>query len=176
MQAQLQSQLQSQAPSATSGQAAFVDTGRYSGAEAPVQTEAIPGFIDSTLFAAYTPKEDSSTPMAGLEGTAYDAADTPVLTADPRQMGVELPSQAAVGEVEVEDIPGFIDSTLFAAYTPPTVQTEAVAGLETSPSRPRAFQSSGADVESSACVSCGTGFALDRSRCPSCGTPRSSDL
>lgn len=177
VQAQLQAQLQTQAaPSADSGQADFVDTGRYAGTNEAVQTEAIPGFIDSTLFAAFTPKEDASTRMEGLEGTAHDGGDAPVLTGDPRQLGVELTAQEAVGEVAVEDIPGFIDSTLFAAFTPETVETQEVAGLEKSPSRPRAFASEAADGDDGACNSCGTKFPLDRSRCPSCGNPRSTEI
>ncbi len=36
----------------------------------------------------------------------------------------------SVGEVEVEDIPGFIDSSLFKAMTPDHVDVDAVPGLE----------------------------------------------
>lgn len=177
VQAQLQSQMGAAAsPVGEGGQADFVDTGRYTMVREPVQTEAIPGFIDSTLFAAYTPKEDSSTRMEGLEGTAHEGGDAPVLTGDPRQLGVELTAQQEVGEVAVEDIPGFIDSTLFAAYTPATVETQEVAGLETSPSRPRVFTKAAGDDEETPCASCGTKYPLERSRCPSCGSPRSTEV
>ena len=50
---------------------------------------------------------------------------------DPAQMeGLDTGRFAGVGDVEVEDIPGFIDSTLFGVMTPATVDTVDVPGLD----------------------------------------------
>jgi hypothetical protein len=49
----------------------------------------------------------------------------------PELPGLDTGRAQQVGAVSVEDIPGFQESSMFAAMTPAHVTTQAVAGLET---------------------------------------------
>ncbi len=154
----------------------LVDRGRYDDVSAaPVQTEDIPGFVDSTLFKAFTPDVVEVDRIEGLEQTSYDAAGAAVVATE--YVPVEHTAQASVGAVSVEDIPGFVDSTLFKAFTPDVVESEAVEGLEVSESaaasRARPTKKRSDDGGLRACSDCGTPH--DKVICPSCGARRKSD-
>lgn len=152
---------------------ATVETGRYDqSTKAPVVTEAIPGFVDSTLFKAFTPAHVETEQVEGLESTGFGA----VRDAPPGDfVPLETTSYGEVGLVATEAIPGFVDSTLFKAFTPGTVETEAVDGFEAGagatslrPVRRRNSVETGA-----ACSECGT---LHQSTlCPTCGARRRGD-
>lgn len=166
-----------QAPPVAQASADLIDRGRYDDALAtPVQTEAIPGFIDSTLFAAFTPKEVAVERLADLESTQVADEGAPV-PAEPAGLELELTSYGEVGEVQGEAIPGFIDSTLFKAFTPDHVETETPEGLEVLPTA-FAARASRASVPAGedglvACRDCGTPH--DRAVCPACGARRGDD-
>lgn len=82
--------------------------------------------------------------------------------------------EQSTAPVQVEDIPGFVDSTLFKAFTPDVVETEVVDGLELSPgaaARPRpAKKRADPDEGPQPCRDCGTRH--ERSVCPACGARR----
>lgn len=138
-----------------------------------VQVDDIPGFIDSTLYAAFTPKQVNTAPVAGLDtGRAVEVGQVRVA---PLQ-GVEATAKDAVGEVPVEDIPGLFHSDFLRAPNVP-LHTQAVEGLETSrraepapgaTAAPGKRQRNTDDLDNCTC-SCGTTHHLPR--CPSCGTP-----
>lgn len=171
------------APAAVQAQAAaeedLIDRGRYDDSQAAqVHAEEIPGFIDSTLFAAFTPKEVAVERIADLESTQVEDAGAPT-TIEPQALELEQTSFQAVGDVQGEDIPGFIDSTLFKAFTPAEVQTETPDGLEVLPT---AFSTragtatparAAADDELEPCSDCGARH--DRVVCPACGARRRGD-
>lgn len=153
--------------------ASFLDTGRFDGqAEGPVQTEAIEGFIDSSLFAQYTPETVDTEVVEGLEQTGFQEVGDVATEALP----VEHTSVEAAPDVPVqaEAIEGFIDSSLFAHYTPATVETEAIEGFEGSPSaqnlRPTKPRKAANDDDLYECTECG--LPHDKTVCPSCGARR----
>ncbi|MFZ9888061.1 MAG: hypothetical protein ACO3JL_11215 [Myxococcota bacterium] len=149
------------------------DTGRYDLAtQAQVTTEAIPGFVDSTLFKAFTPTNVETEQVEGLEATGFGM----VRDAPPAEfVPVETTSYGEVGLVATEAIPGFVDSTLFKAFTPSSVETEVVEGFEAGASafslRP-ARRVVAAD-DGTACSECGTHH--QSSLCPTCGARRRGD-
>lgn len=150
-----------------------VDTGRYDHTtKAQVTPEAIPGFVDSTLFKAFTPRHVETERVEGLEATGF----VPVREAPPGDfVPLETTSYGEVGLVATEAIPGFVDSTLFKAFTPSTVQTENVDGFEAGTSatslRPARRRTPG--ETDTACSQCGT---LHQSTlCPTCGARRRGD-
>jgi hypothetical protein len=148
---------------------AGVDTGRFDVGD--VVPDEVPGLIDSTLFAAWTPAHVDVEAVPGLETTAVAAA---VAVPAARLADLEL-AHAAVGDVAVDVVPGVYHSDMFAAGVD-VVAGAAAAGpiLEVSPGAlrptPRAARkASGADgLARLACPGCGTVHAA--SRCPSCAT------
>jgi hypothetical protein len=153
----------------------FLDTGRFDDVpDSQVVPEAIPGFIDSTLFKAFTPAHVDVEAVDGLEQTAYDGGGAGVFLSEAPP--VEHTSLGAVGEVATEAIPGFIESTLFKAFTPAVIQTEAVEGLEISTSaaasgqRPARAPAGGGKGAGLPCRDCG--MAHDETSCPACGARR----
>ena len=164
-------------PAASPPREDLIDRGRFDEAQGvAVQPEAIPGFIDSTLFAAFTPKDVAVERLADLESTQVDGAEAqgaPAMAPKAFGLELELTSHAAAGDVTRDDIPGFIDSTLFAAFTPAHVETETPEGLEVLPTasavRP-AKRPRGGDDGLGACSDCGARH--DRTVCPACGARR----
>lgn len=136
-------------------------------------------------------------------GTRFDYGPTPppeptpaqvqealVAAAMQERMAVSVPDGAPVGDagfvdrgrydevstvpVVPEAIPGFVDSTLFKAFTPDVVETETVEGLEASfgaSTRPRPARKRVEDEEGpKPCRDCGT--VHERAVCPACGARR----
>ncbi len=142
----------------------WLDQGRFDDV-GQVGTEAIPGFIDSTLFGAFSAGDAATATMPGLE--THHAPDIDVHSEDLSGV-LDQGRFDDVGQVRTEDIPGFIDSSLFAAYTPDTVATVAVPGLEsTANAGTRKGVASDEGAHLAPCTQCGT--MHDRARCPSCG-------
>ncbi|HEY1098872.1 MAG TPA: hypothetical protein VGF99_08080, partial [Myxococcota bacterium] len=137
-----------------------LDTGRAADI-GDVVVEDIPGFIDSTLFAAMTPPDAAVSTMPGLELT--HAADVKVHTRMLSDIdGVPVP----VGDVVSEAVPGLFGSDLFRA------DVDVAAGASRSPAldvtttlRPTRRDEAGRRV---VCASCAT--VHHGGRCPSCGT------
>ncbi|MDP2344833.1 MAG: hypothetical protein Q8O67_28055 [Deltaproteobacteria bacterium] len=77
-------------------------------------------------FAAKTPQA----PPPGQTTPTQRPKPPPAPPPAPAMEGLDSGRFSGVGEVEIEDIPGFIDSTLFAAMTPDVVDTVAVPGLD----------------------------------------------
>jgi hypothetical protein len=148
---------------------AGVDSGRFHVGD--VVPDEVPGLIDSTLFAAWTPAHVDVEAVPGLETTAVAAA---VAVPAARLTDLEL-AHAAVGDVAVDRVPGVYHSDMFAAGVD-VVAGAAAAGpvLEVSPGALRptaraARKASGADgLTRLACPGCGTVHAA--ARCPSCAT------
>lgn len=179
--AQAQQQPQAAPPAAPSGGAAdFVDSGRFDEATArDVEPDEIPGFVDSSLFAAFTPKTVQVAAVDGLEQTSQqDVGEVFV-----QRSADVVPTRAAeVGEVSTEEIPGFVDSSLFAKFTPAEVQAQHVDGLETGPAlrkaKPKAARGAGEpaddfEMDEIRCHSCGSKSKVYR--CRACGTARKLD-
>ncbi len=146
-----------------------LDSGRAA-AVGDVVIEDIPGFIDSTLFAAMTPHEVDSVVVVGLEGTRFDTAH--VMT----RRAPEIDSDRAnVGDVAaLAAIPGIYGSDVFKAGVD-IAAGAAGAGdlLDVSPARlhPRAaasVPSDGNHLTLIICTNCGSTHA--KARCPSCAT------
>ncbi len=188
MQDQALEQAAARRANTAAGAADFVDTGRFDSATAgEVEPEEIPGFVDSSLFAAYTPKTVNVAAIEGLEKTARDEVGE---VAVQRSADMVPTSAARVGEVTTEDIPGFIDSSLFAKFTPDHVDVQLVDGLDIGgggnlrkTALPSAAGAMGAsrggrpgrrltgegDLEEIRCV---CGAKSKSTRCPACGTIR----
>ena len=146
-----------------------LDSGRYDAAE-DVDGDAVPGLIDSTLFASMTPERVEVEALPGLELTAFGGGD-----ASPSSVGrlADLePLAGDVGAVAVEHIPCIYHSDMF--HTDVDVAAGAAAAgdvLEVSPSTPRTAHrpTSASDAwERVACPACGTVHAS--ARCPNCAT------
>jgi len=139
-----------------------LDTGRLAAVGA-VDVEEIPGFIDSTLFAAYTPRSVDVATMPGLEVTRQ--AEVQVQT----RMLSDIDGQPVpVGDVVTQEVPGLFGSDLFRADVDIAAGASASPSLDvTTNSRPtkKSASSQGRRV---VCASCATIHHL--SRCPSCGT------
>lgn len=164
------------APVEVGGMGELLDRGRFEDeASAPLETEAVPGLIDSRLFAAYVPATLEVEALPDLESTSHDEASEqgpPSGAFLGAPMGeVESTHFAASGEVLTEEVPGLIDSTLFAAYTPAVVETVQIEGLEQTgvvvagrnPARARPAAGGATRV----CSECGV--AHERAVCPACG-------
>jgi len=139
-----------------------LDTGRQA-AVGDVDTEEIPGFIDSTLYAAWTPRTVDVATMPDLEVTRQ--ADVAVHT---RMMSDIDGQPIPVGDVVTEAVPGLFGSDLFRAGVDIAAGASASPSLDvTTNSRPtkKPSSSSGRKV---ICATCATIHQL--SRCPSCGT------
>ncbi len=127
-----------------------------------VVSEDIPGFIDSTLFAAYSPADVDIGTMPGLEATRQ--ADVQVRT----RMLSDIDGQPVpVGDVVTQPVVGLFGSDLFRADVDVAAGASASPSLDvTTNSRPtKAANTVGRRV---ICATCATIHQL--SRCPSCGT------
>lgn len=150
---------------------AGLDSGRFERV-GEVRVDDIPGFIDSSLYAAFTPKHVETAPVAGLDsGRAVEVGQVRVAPVQ----GVEPTAKDAVGEVPVEDIPGLFHSDFLRAPEVP-LRTQSIDGLEVSVSaarataagKPAARRKGSKELGNCTC-NCGTTHRLPR--CPSCGTP-----
>ena len=137
-----------------------LDTGR----QAPVgdvATEDIPGFVDSTLFAAWTPPNADVATMPGLEVTRQ--AEVQVHTT--MLAGIDS-TPVPVGDVVTQAVPGLFGSDVFRT------DVDVAAGASASPSLDVTINSRPARPTPAllrvSCPSCATMHA--QSRCPSCGT------
>ncbi|MCP4498959.1 MAG: hypothetical protein GY822_03205 [Deltaproteobacteria bacterium] len=144
----------------------FVESGRFDDANAhsAVEIEEVPGLIDSRLYGAFTPERVFSPPMEGL----VTPNEAPAAIPDgptAAEMGVMTTEYAAVGAVASEVPEGFIDSTLFAQYTPKNIVTESMPGIERV--NEKLLSPSAAADDTKRCSSCGT--ALRKPICEACG-------
>jgi hypothetical protein len=144
-----------------------LDTGRHS--VGVVVPDEVPGLIDSTLFAAWTPAHVDVEIVPGLEPTAStrDDGQTFVNTLiDLEQTGV-----GAVGPVAIELVPDVFHSDIFRA------DVDVIAGasqagdlLEVSPVAARRGRSSSTNGGRARAPCPGCGILHDAPRCPSCAT------
>jgi len=159
------------APVVDDGMAAFVERTEHA-AVGNVTEERIPDLIDSTLYRSMVPAEVQVERIVDLESTRAERAPDVALdleTASMLDTGRFDGSRDAA--VAVEDIPGFIDSSLYAAFSAGPVDVEVVPDLETQ-GRVRPKRAPAAlDDELVPCRDCGTGYV--GSVCPSCGARRS---
>jgi hypothetical protein len=145
-----------------------LDTGRFSVGD--VDVDDVPGLIDSTLFASFTPAHVDVAPIPGLEVNRVDTADVRVVPLDVDHGRVD-----DVGEVATQAIPGIYGSDMFADHVDIAAGGEASPSLEVSHIRVRAKPSEARAVvdeqnlRTIACMSCGTMHS--RTRCPACATP-----
>jgi hypothetical protein len=153
-----------------------IESGRFK-PTGQVMTEEIPGFIDSSLFAAFTPDHVDVTPVFGLEtGRSAEVGEVAVAFTP----GVEHTAKDAVGEVFTEPVSGIFHSDIFAFRG--DVVTTNVDGFEPSPSAtppPKAKAQQAATTTATgkkkkqefarSMCSCGEIHNLDR--CPACGRP-----
>jgi hypothetical protein len=154
-------------------QLADLDTGRF---ESPgvVATQDVPGLVDSTLFAAFTPKDIQVALIPGLEqtGQAPTGEVRVVPTVDVERAAVD------VGEVQVQRVPDIFHSDFMKA--PEGVQTQRLDIIDSSPSavadrgRTATRDAARKAAEKSAGqlnkVLCRCGETHRLPRCPSCGT------
>ena len=146
-----------------------LDTGRFSVGD--VDVDDVPGLIDSTLFASFTPAHVDVAPIPGLEvNRVDDVGDVRVARLDVDHGRVD-----DVGEVATQAIPGMYGSDMFADNVDIAAGAEASPSLEVSHIRVRAKPSEARAVvdeenlRTIACMSCGTMHS--RTRCPACATP-----
>lgn len=134
--------------------------------------DAIPGFIDSTLFAAHTPDEVQTEAVPGLIDSTLFAAYTPDEVQTEAVPGLERTGQAAVEVAAGPPPEGFIDSTLFGAYAQGDAATDALEGIErTGGTRKRRRKRV---VETGrVCRDCGT--PMPSTLCPACGGNRAAE-
>jgi hypothetical protein len=153
------------------GDPAGIDTGRFHVGD--VVAEDVPGLIDSTLFAAYTPAHVDVEAVPGLETTSFDGVTgTAATLALP---GLET-SHIDVGDVVVDTVPGVYHSDMFAAGVDIAAGAAgAAAVLEVSPGALRPVRSPSSarrgpndPLPRMACPGCGTLHAAPR--CPSCAS------
>jgi hypothetical protein len=143
------------------------DSGRAD-AVGSVPREAIPGFIDSTLFGAYTPRHVDVDLVEGLELTARDDERDGSTVSSGVDPMFEHASLRVETETHPEVMPGLVDSTLFAAYVPENVEVIPMGELEASTSvRRKKTARDDEGLGRVACPSCGTVHKLPR--CPACG-------
>jgi hypothetical protein len=157
------------------GLSSLVERTEYSDAGA-VAAERIPDLIDSTLYRSMVPKEVSVDEIEGLESTHVEVTSAVPIdteTASVVDTGRYDGSRDAV--VASEEIPGFIDSTLYAAFSRGPVETEVVPELEThGVMRPKRAAVVRGPNDPVPCSDCGTSYA--GVRCPSCGARRGATL
>ncbi|MCC7071348.1 MAG: hypothetical protein IT383_08495 [Deltaproteobacteria bacterium] len=149
---------------------AGLETGRFEQVGA-VLADDIPGFIDSSLYAAFTPKHVDVAPVSGLDPGRADDVGAVRVAAVP---GLEATGRDQVGAVPTEDVPGLFHSDFLRApdlaLAPGTIE-----GLEASPRAARTpagakagRRGKGTDELPAITCQCGTIHRLPR--CPSCGT------
>src|SRR5688572_28770260 len=111
-----------------------LDTGRFKSIDV-VQTEDIPGFIDSSLFAQFTPKEVDVAPVFGLETGRVEVGEVRAIPS----VDVDHTARPDVGEVVTTQVSGIFHSDFLKA-PPVPIDAGGLEGLEQSPStaRPRA--------------------------------------
>lgn len=151
---------------------AGLDTGRFEPV-GEVSIPDIPGFVDSSLYRAFTPAHVDVQQVADLDtGRAADVGAVRVQLVP----GVEPTAKEAVGAVPTEDIPGIFHSDFLRAPEVPII-VAAIDGLERSPRAEHRTSATGpagrrkgrsaGELEPCTC-NCGTTHRLPR--CPSCGT------
>jgi hypothetical protein len=138
-----------------------LDTGRLD-VVGDVEVEEIPGFIDSTLYAAWTPRDVQVAPLLDLETTA---TTTPAVRT---QLLPDLDRTIEVGDVVTEAVPGLFGSDLFRTDVDFAAGASASAALDVTPNTRKAKVRTSSSERRVACASCGTVHAF--ARCPSCGT------
>lgn len=147
------------------------DQGRFDGVGGDVASEALPGLIDSTLFASLTPERVDAIALPDLESTTLDTgAASSVAVA--RLADLELAADD-VGVVSSESVPGLFHSDLFRADVDIAAGAAAAGDvLEVSPAgarRPRPRTAArGGELGRVPCPACGTVHAAPR--CPHCAT------
>jgi hypothetical protein len=145
-----------------------LDTGRFKSV-GDVQGENIPGFIDSSLFAKFTPEHVDATPIFGLDTGRAEVGEVRVQQAP----GIEMTSVDDVGEVQTTNISGIFHSDFLKA-PPVPVQTGTLEGLDISPSVTRAKPTKKDDKQKKTdelrAIVCRCGETHPYPRCPSCGT------
>ena len=151
---------------------AGIDSGRFAPV-GDVSVDDIPGFVDSTLYASFTPKQVAVAQVAGLDTGRADQVGEVRAALVP---GLEATGRDLVGAVPTEDVPGLFHSDFLRAPEVPLAR-ERIEGLEVSPrGRPTAASASargarkgrGSDELPTITCMCGTAHRLPR--CPSCGT------
>jgi hypothetical protein len=164
LQAQVQAQVQAQARPAQGG-IEGLDTGRF-GDVGAVQSEEIPGFIDSTLFKAFTPSHVEAQQVFGFEGGRFaEVAAAPM--AAPQGLEHTATEDVDVGFVNV--VSGIFGSAIYDTRNV-EVKPPPVEGLDASPSVQRASKlkrTADSELEKIVCR-CGETHRLPR--CASCGT------
>ena len=140
-----------------------LDSGRQD-AVGDVEVEEIPGFIDSTLYAAWTPRTVDIATMPGLEATRQAE-----VTVQARMLSDIDGQPVPIGDVVTEAVPGLFGSDLFRADVDIAAGASASPSLEvTTNSRPTKRPLSSSAGRRIMCATCATIHQL--SRCPSCGT------
>jgi hypothetical protein len=141
-----------------------------------VVDERIPDLIDSTLYRSMVPAVVPVEFVEGLESTHVEVTSDVAIdleTVSVLDTGRFDGSRDAA--VVREDIPGFVDSTLYAAYAQGPVETEVVPDLEIMGAmRPKQVVAARKKDDPIPCSDCGTSFA--GTRCPSCGARRGATL
>ena len=141
---------------------ADLDTGRFSVGD--VDVDDVPGLIDSTLFAAFTPATVEVDHIPGLETTQQAGGDVEVRSAP--IPGLDS-GNAEVGDVQVQSVPGLFGSDIFRTDTDvPAGAERSLSVLDISPNA--GLRRKEHVVVRHPCPTCGTVHA--ESRCPSCGT------
>lgn len=142
-----------------------LDTGRFNDV-GNVQTEEIPGFIDSTLFKAFTPARVEAQPVSGFDGGRFADVGN-VATAAP--MGLEPTARDDVDVGFVNSVSGIFGSDIYdtrnVEVAPPPVE-----GIEASPSVQRATKLKRVPDDELTKIVCRCGETHRLPRCPSCGT------
>jgi hypothetical protein len=145
-----------------------LDTGRLA-VVGHVDVEEIPGFIDSTLYAAWTPRDVHVAPLRDLETTA---TSTPAVRT---QQLSDLDRTIEVGDVVSEAVPGLFGSDLFRTDIDFAAGAAASAALDVTPNtrKAKAKAKTSSAPRRVACASCGTVHPF--ARCPGCGTVAPDD-
>lgn len=167
MDAAVRARTQSPAPSASAagGGIEGLDTGRFN-AVGTVHSEEIPGFIDSTLFKAFTPAHVDTQQVNGFDAGRFADVGQVAMAAP---VGLEATARDDVEVGFVGTVSGIFGSAIYdtrdVEVAPPPVE-----GLDASPSVQRASKLKRVADDSLDKIVCRCGETHRLPRCASCGT------
>jgi hypothetical protein len=153
----------------TGGTVEGLDTGRF-GDVGTVESEEIPGFIDSTLFKAFTPAHVDTQQVNGFDGGRFAEVGQVAMAAP---VGLEATARDDVDVGFVGTVSGIFGSDIYDTRNV-EVQPPPVDGLDASPSVQRATKLKRVTDENLEKIVCRCGETHRLPRCPSCGTAHPS--
>lgn len=147
------------------GEMEGLDTGRFN-AVGTVQSEEIPGFVDSSLFKAFTPAHVDTQQVNGFDGGRFAEVGQVAMAAP---VGLEATARDEVDVGFVGTVSGIFGSDIYNTRDV-EVQPPAVEGLDASPSVQRATKLKRVPDNQLTKIVCRCGETHRFPRCPSCGT------